>query len=376
MKIFLNLISGTLGGQITRANAILERIDHFDNIEIIVVKNNEVLNEFNNNNKITFINVNHGSGIIKLVRRFYWENFIMPNLIKKLKPDVFLTFSNYLPLFKLDLPTFVGISNLAPFSSIALKEESIINRIKFFLLKKSILNSSKKATKVIALSHTAVDVLVGHGIKKDKIFLNPIGVDNFWSENALNEKIETKYGINRSFYLYVSHFYRYKNHINLINSYASLNSEIKSKRQLVLIGRPENKRYFEEIKILINKLNLVENVILIPGLNSNDLRYFYQKCFLFIFCSLVENSPNILLEAMSASCPIITLKIPPMSEYCSSCAEFYDEKSSKTLLHVLNELDSNFLKINEMKIASHNQSKFFLWDNFVNSLFIKINEFI
>lgn len=375
MKIFLNLISGTLGGQITRAKAILERIDNFDNIEIIVVKNIDVLNEFNNK-KITFINVNHGFGLIKLVRRFFWENFIMPNLIKKLKPNIFLTFSNYLPLIKLDIPTFVGISNLAPFSSIALKEESLINRIKFFLLKKSILNSSKKATKVIALSHTAVDVLFSNGINKDKIFLNPIGVDKFWSENGVNEQIETQYGINKSFYLYVSHFYRYKNHINLINSYASLNSKIKSKRQLVLIGRPENKRYFEEIKNLIIKLNLVNNIILIPGLNSNDLRYFYQKSFLFIFCSLVENSPNILLEAMSASCPIITLKIPPMSEYCSSCAEFYDEKHHTSLVNVLNELDSNIEKINKMRLASQNQSKNFSWDSFVNSLFIKFKEYI
>jgi glycosyltransferase involved in cell wall biosynthesis len=367
MKILYNLISGSIGGQITRANAIIDRVDSYD-IELIIIKNENVILNCKKKN-IQYINVKHSFGLFRFIERLYWESFILPKIIKEKKPDLFLTFSNYLPICRFKIPTYMGISNLAPFSSFALKEESIKNRIKFYIIRKSIIYSSKNATKIIALSNTAVDVLSNYGINYDKIFLNPIGVDDFWSKVVPNDNFQLEYGINKPFYLYVSHFYRYKNHIRLIHAYAKLKPEIVSNRQMVFIGRPENIEYFEELKKIISSYKLESKIILISGLDSFELRKFYQNCYIFIFSSLVENCPNILLEAMKASCPILTVNIDPMVEYCSNCAEFFDGKSIDNLVNKLEYLDQSKLKLDRMKIASYQQSKLYSWDLFVEKLF-------
>ena len=80
----------------------------------------------------------------------------------------------------------------------------------FVETRKTIISSSHKASLVLALSSTAKDLLINLGVNKDKIFLNPIGVDSFWKEKSNNEDFLKKYNINKKYFLYVSHFYRYK----------------------------------------------------------------------------------------------------------------------------------------------------------------------
>ena len=142
MKIFLNILAGTTGGQVTRAKALLDRIINDNSgIQIVIVKDNMILNEFRSSEHVEIINVPIGNGKLKIFKRFLWETFKMPIIIRNTKSDILLTFSHFLPFRKLKIPTFVGVSNLAPFSKIALKEESVISKIKFYFLKKSILSS-------------------------------------------------------------------------------------------------------------------------------------------------------------------------------------------------------------------------------------------
>ena len=221
MIIFLNLIAVNTGGQITRAKALLNNISYLDkNIKVVVLKNNNILNNYSNNENLTFINKNFNTGNFKAFRRMCWENIFLHKYIFKSNADIFLTFSHYLPYKKIRIPTIVGVSNLAPFSKIAIKEESILIKIKLKILKFTILNSVNKANLILALSETARNTLIKHGVESSKIFTNHIGVDKFWfdkkiiSTNVLNE-----YNINCPFYLYVSHFYRYKNHLRLIEAF-------------------------------------------------------------------------------------------------------------------------------------------------------------
>jgi len=377
MKIFLNLLAGTTGGQITRAKAFLNRIiNNTAGVHLVVIKDPRVLKEYKSSALVTIIDVPIGNGKLKVIKRFWWETVHMPSLVSESKADIFLTFSHFLPSRKFNIPTFVGVSNLAPFSAMALAEESVSARRKFQLLGKTILSSVKRATAVMALSHTAEKVLTEHGVAPEKIVVIPIGVDQFWSAPVETATILQELGISTPFYLYVSHFYRYKNHLRLIEAYAQLPPAILAEKKLVLVGKFENVGYFEEIKQLIASKKMEKNVMLFPGQDMAILRGLYQSTELFIFPSLVENCPNILLEAMAAGAPIATNNIAPMTEYCEEAAVYFDGMSAADMARAILELYANPDSTDSMRALSKQRAANYSWDIFVNTVIAEARKII
>ena len=367
MKVFLNLLAASTGGQISRASAFLDRFEEFDkDSELIIIKEKSVVIEHISSKKFLIIDIPLYKGKLKIIQKIIWENFFMPRLIKKLNADVYLTFSHYLPnVIKIPIPSVVGVSNLAPFSKVAREHESWFNKIRLMVLKKTIISSARRANCVLALSHTCKKILQQHGVKSEKIKVTPNGVDTYWSQVSKDPNILKSLEINKQYILYVSHFYYYKNHERLIKAYHRLLSSNVIKRQLVLVGKPHDIGCYKKIKKLVKKLNLVNKVIIVPGENKRNLKELYQQTSLFIFPSLIENCPNILLEAMMSGASIVTSNLDPMPEFCGDAAVYFNATDivdiSKTIEVILKDEE-------QLKILSHEaekQAKKYSWDDFV-----------
>lgn len=367
MKIFLNLLAATAGGQLSRARAFLDRFHEFaPQAKLIILKEASVLSEYTSNEKREVINIPLGFGRLKALRRMCWENFIMPGVIQESGADVYLTFSHYLPsLKKISIPSVVGVSNLAPFSTEAWSHESWRVKLKMALLRKTIISSVERASSVLALSEACRAVLISEGIAAEKIQVASNGVDSYWSLSVLNNNLLNHLSITKPFVLYVSHFHRYKNYARLVKAYAALPLELRKAHQLVLVGQPQNLSCYQEIKSLIESLGLKDEVLLISGLNSEELRVLYQKTKLFVFASLIENSPNILLEAMMSGSPIMTSRLAPMPEFCGDAALYFDALNVQDISEKLQSLLSDPDKLVELAKAARIQASQFSWDNFV-----------
>ena len=331
MLIFINLLAATTGGQVTRAKAFLRCAQElYPETAIIVLKNSTSLEEVDGIGPCAVVNIKLGSRF-KALKRMIWENIFLPGLVAKSSPNVYITFSHYLPFKKLNIPTLVGVSNLAPFSKVAIEVESCVVKIKMWILKRAITSSVNKASSVLALSETCKETLVDEGVAAEKIFVAPNGVDEYWAEDS--EKMDFKmFGIQQPFMLYASNFHRYKNHKILIEAYRLLPDKIRNNYQMVFIGKPDSQSYFRELfNIVKGDKRLDGRIIIIPGANSSVLRYFYQQASLFLFPSLIENSPNILLEAMMAGAPIMSSKLAPMTEFYGFGGAYFDPFDPITL---------------------------------------------
>lgn len=374
MKVFLNLLAGTTGGQLTRARAFLDRFEnHMPTAQLIIVKEKSVLCEYLSTSKRVIIDLPIGTGRLKSLRRMWWENITMPRLIRQYSADVYLTFSHYLPqVNKLSLPTVVGVSNLAPFSKEAWSHESLFVKLKMSVLRQTIVSSARRANCVLALSETCRDILVEHGVRWEKVIVTPNGVDAFWGLPSLPSELLNRLGIVRPYLLYVSHFYRYKNHTRLVEAYALLPAALRKSHQLVLVGKPYNRAYYTETLSLIKRLGLFDSVLLIPGESSEHLKVLYQKAKLFVFPSLIENSPNILLEAMMAGTPVVTSDLPPMPEFCDGATEYFNALDASDMVGKLEQIldDSNHLA--DLSRRSRTQAGKFTWDDFVSRVAAKI----
>ena len=374
MNLVLNLLSATSGGNLTRAEAFIDRFERIaPNVTLIVLKHPSVLCNYQSRKNLIICDISFKLDMFKIFRRFWWENFKLKNFIKKYHPKAYLTFSHSLPIVKIDIPTIVGVSNLAPFSIDAYAAESIFVKIKLLILKKTIVNSCKKGNSVIALSATCKKFLINAGISESKIVVAPNGVDKWWNNHEDAYKNLPNIIDDSSFILYVSHFYRYKNHINLIEGFSKL-PNIYNKYKLVLVGRFHDKKYMKDIKNKIDKHKLRERIIILPSQSKDILKSLYFNSSLFIFPSYIENCPNILLEAMMSGSNVISSNILPMPEFAGDAASYFDPHDSDS---IANSIKSFFSTLKDPSAINHdsvNQAKNFTWDDFTKIVFNEVSK--
>jgi glycosyltransferase involved in cell wall biosynthesis len=365
MKVAFNLLAAIAGSQVSRALAFVERFASHPSAHLIVLKEQETMSDLTSTANRTVIDVPLGLGRFRALRRMRWENFELAKLVRSQGADVFLTFSHYLPSIReLDIPTVVGVSNLAPFSAEALAHESLGMKIKLKLLRQTILSSTHRSSRVLALSDTCREVLIAEGVPKEKIAVTPNGVDTYWERRTSSTGVLDSSGITRPYLLYVSHFYRYKNHARLLSAYSRLPDTMRAQHQLVFVGRPFDRAYYEELRLQIGHLGLTADVVLIPGEQGDRLRELYQSCKVFVFASLIENSPAILLEAMMAGSPVLTSSFKPMPEFGGDAVEYFDPVDTTAIEASLRGLLTDAPRLLMLSKLSRAQARRFTWDTF------------
>lgn len=367
MRLALNLLAAVSGGQLTRARAFLDRFErHAAGRELIVIKHPSILAAYTSTRNRRVIDIPIALDWLRSLRRMTWECRSLARLVRAQSADAYLSFSHYLPpINALGIPTIVGVSNLEPFSIEARADESFRARQRLRALRWTIDSAARRATRVVALSEACRGVLIGRGIEPRKIIVAPNGVDDYWGQPTECSRLLARLPIEKPFVLYVSHLHRYKNHLRLVEAYAQMPTAIRESHQLVIVGRPYDQDYFRAIKALGDLYGLRDTLVVMPCEGEETLRALYQTAKLFVFPSLIENSPNILLEAMMAGAPVASSNLAPMPEFCGEAAEYFDPLSVANICAKLQALLQNPALLQELRARAREQAGRFSWDEFV-----------
>ncbi len=366
-RILLDLVPSSAGGQSKRAAAFLNRFRCHDNrSSLIVVRQTDAVPFLSNTDNTRVIDVVLPPGSFRAMRRILWQNLFIPGLIRRYRVDTYISFSHYLPRsMPRGIETIIGVSNLAPFSREALEAEtSFSRRFRLWALKNTTLSSARRASKVVALSETCREILIAHRIAAGKIVVIPNGVDEPIGSAFPKTGLATKYGITGEYLLYVSNFHRYKNFERLVDGYVKLPSALRDRFTLVLVGHPDDPEYFTEVAARINRAGMAQRVKVIPGLKEAELGALYANTTLFIFPSLIETCPNILLEAMSYGAPVLTGNNDPMAEFGGEAAHYFDPLSSESIARQITETVSKPRQLRDMRQRSLARAKRYTWDDF------------
>lgn len=366
--ILLNLLAATAGGQIARAEAFLQRFRRYNpDVRLVILKDSQALPFCENAPDWEVKNVSIGTGRLRALRRMAWENVFLPNLMRKEKLDAYLTFSHYLPAcLGSNVRSIVGVSNLAPFSAAAWNVESNAVRLKMWLLRRSILSSAKRADRVIALSNACKRVLVGCGVDTSKISVIPNGVAPCSPDGGAD--LPPALPFDMPYILSVSHFHRYKNFDRLVEAYELLPADLRRRYCLVIVGKAYDAKYFGQIEELVAKSGMGARIFIIPGMERVQLDSLYRNASLFVFPSLIENSPNILLEAMAYGLPILASNVEPMLEFGGDGIRYFDGFSAMDLTRRMTEMLSDVEGTADLRQRATMRSKEYSWDAFTESV--------
>lgn len=110
------------------------------------------------------------------------------------------------------------------------------------------------------------------------------------------------------------------------------------------------KQFLKEVKINSERLN-----INVEGYVDNPSK-FYEDADIFIYCSTLDSTPNVLLEAQSYGLPLLVNSYEPfhwlLQEYKN--ALFFDEKNGNDFYRKLIELIKNDSLRNDMRLNNIN----------------------
>jgi glycosyltransferase involved in cell wall biosynthesis len=368
-RVVIDLLAASTGGQLTRARAFLARLRQHDaRSEIWVLQENDALGQSVQRRDMHVINLTAKPGRLRALRRMAWLNLRLRAIVTQHRIDTYLSFSHYLPrTLPHGVRSVVGVSNLAPFAQAALDAETQWwPRLRLRALRRTILSAARRADHVIALSDACRKVLTSRGVQPAKISVIPNGVEIAGADTSLSAftTVRERYSLPPRYLLYVSHFYPYKNFIRLIEAYAQLPSALRADCALVLVGVPHDRAYFNLIGAAIARHAIAHQVRIIPGLSAAELAPLYAHAALFVFPSLIENSPNILLEAMACGAPVLAGNNEPMPEFGGAAVGYFDASDSAAMAREIAAALADEPRLARMRDASSTRARLYSWDEF------------
>ena len=121
----------------------------------------------------------------------------------------------------------------------------------------------------------------------------------------------------------------------------------KIPHHLVLIGN--GKKYLDECRSLIEKLNIGSRVRILQNVSFSELPLYYQGAELFCFPSHFEGFGIPIVEALFSNVPVITSRGSCFPESAGPYSKYIDSNSLEDLSNVIEATLQNSEEMNLMR---------------------------
>jgi UDP-glucose:(heptosyl)LPS alpha-1,3-glucosyltransferase len=158
---------------------------------------------------------------------------------------------------------------------------------------------------VVVSSKLEYEDAIEFGIKKNKLYVIPMGID---VDEYVNNQVNCEDTIN---ILFVGRIARVRRIEILLQAVAKLSIPY----HLILVGGEEKTSslsksgYLDELKNLCKTLNINDQVTFVGSVAQDELPNWYSKGDVFVYPSIYENFGQPILEAAAAGLPIISTPV-------------------------------------------------------------------
>jgi glycosyltransferase involved in cell wall biosynthesis len=144
------------------------------------------------------------------------------------------------------------------------------------------------------------------------------------------------YGVTKSFVLFVSSLWPYKNCDGLLRAWAQARHALRD-HQLVIVGPPRDKSYAARLRTLASELDITHDVVFTGGVPLEATVDFYRSADVFVYPSFNETFGLPILEAMACGCPVVTSDTSAMPEIAGGAALLADPTSPASIARAVIE---------------------------------------
>ncbi len=171
------------------------------------------------------------------------------------------------------------------------------------------------------------------------------------------EQVLAEFGIEGEFVLFVAAMRKHKNWHGALLGWADLPEQLRRAHPLVLAG--PNKRAIGKMRRLIERLGVVDQVVITGNLDDRQLAALYTSCKLFLFPSFNEGFGLPPLEAMKCGAAVIAAKAPAMPEVLGSAAEYVNPFDNSSITSQLELVLTDSERLQRLRAAGVEQAATF-----------------
>ncbi len=266
--------------------------------------------------------------------KLYWDQVVIPKIIKKEKIEVIFNPKLSIPLFTKAHKVLMihGAEQFAVKSAFKWYDRIYVQIMMPIY--------ARVADVVLTTTKTGIDDLAGYlKIPKDKFVFAYEGVHERFkvlNSNLLNE-VKQKYNLPDKFILFIGGLTPLKNFGRVVKAFDIVSQKFDYK--LVVVGF---KRFKFENELKIAEGLKEKNKIVFPGfVPDEDLPAFYNLADLLVFPSLYEGFGLPVLEAMACGCPIVTTKTGCTKEVTGKAALLANPYDVKEIAEKMEEIRKN-----------------------------------
>ncbi len=288
---------------------------------------------------------------------YFWFNYMIPMVLRKIKADLFLSPDGYLSLNTtcVSVPVIHDINfehnpKDLPFSS--------RHYYKYYFPK-----FAKKADRIVTVSnYSKSDIAQSYRIDPGKIDVVYNGVDEQFRPLQETEKhiIKSAYTSGNNYFVYVGSLHPRKNITGLLIAFDEFKRTQKAPLKLVLVGSKMFKT--DEILKTYNSLQAKQDVIFTGRVSRRELINLIGASLAMTFVPHFEGFGIPLLEAMSCQVPVITSDVTSMPEVCGNAAVYANPQSIQSISRAMARIYHETKLREQLITLGIEQVKKFTWE--------------
>ncbi len=249
---------------------------------------------------------------------YLWYLFFeygIPQKLKKIKPDLFLSTDGWVPLkAKCDVVNVIHDLNFEHFPEfIKPKTRNYYN--KYFH------QFAKKSTRIATVSnYTKDDINKLYSIPLDIIDVVYNGSNSCYKplDDIQKENIKKEYTNGNDYFLFVGTIHKRKNLDNIFRAFDKFKKENNNNIKFVVVG---NKKWWAgDIEDSYNNMEFKDDVIFLGRLDEEELAKIYASSIALVYASLFEGFGIPIIEAFNAETAVITSNVTSMPEVAGDAA--------------------------------------------------------
>ena len=266
-------------------------------------------------------------------KMLYWENFVLPRIVREKKIDLFFSPNFSLPLTDLDCKKVVTVHDIA----FKLFPQYVDLKGKLFYA----LNAGRsmdRADKIIADSvHTKQDLIKHFDQHNEKIKVIYFGLDKSFKpikNKKAKQALMKKYRLKEPFILYLGMQGTRKNLVRLVQAFKAVGGK-HAELNLVLAGSPVIG--YEKILKEVKRQGMEGKVKSLEHVPYEEIPLLINCAKLLVHPSLYEGFGLPVLEAMQCGVPVACAKNSSLPEVGGHAVAYFNELNVRSIARVINE---------------------------------------
>lgn len=302
---------------------------------------------------------------------YWWFEYSIPGVLKKINADLFLSTDGYLSL-KTQVPSLSVIHDLN-FEHFPENLPVLTRRYYQYYFPKF----AKKACRIATVSeYSKNDISKTYGIPSNKIDVVYNGANEIYHPISEEEKTKCrkKYSGNDPFFIFVGTLHPRKNVANLFRAFNQFKSQYPGREKLLIIG--SKKWWTREMRRAYEKMAFQNDVLFKSHCSPEELKVLIPSAIAMTYVSLFEGFGIPIIESMQCGTPVITSNVTSMPEIANGAAIITDPHSISSICDAMGAISNNNQLREELIQKGFKRAGDFSWDQTATKLWESVEKSI